>query len=85
MGVTRCGGWAPLLLRDPVDQGQGLAGRGHAVAGGALGGRAVVHLAAAPVLLEERGHTDRGGTSSLAYLRFILRVGTIHLIHLGDI
>lgn len=39
-------------LRDPVDQGQGLAGRGHAFAGGTLRGCSLGHLGAGPVLLE---------------------------------
>lgn len=38
-------------LRDPVDQGQGLAGRGHAFAGGTLGGRSLRLWGAGPVLL----------------------------------
>lgn len=40
-----------VSLRDPVDQGQGLAGRGHAFAGGTLGGRSLRHRGAGPVLL----------------------------------
>lgn len=38
-------------LRDPVDQGQSLAGRGHAFAGGTLGGCSLIILDASPVLL----------------------------------
>lgn len=40
-----------VSLRDPVDQGQGLAGRGHAFAGGTLGGRLLILSGAGPVLL----------------------------------
>lgn len=40
-----------VSLRDPIDQGQGLAGRGHAFAGGTLGGCSLRHLGAGPVLL----------------------------------
>lgn len=40
-----------VSLRNPIDQGQGLAGRGHAFAGGTLGGRSLRHLGAGPVLL----------------------------------
>lgn len=38
-------------LRDPVDQGQGLAGRGHAFAGGTLGWRSLRFRGAGPILL----------------------------------
>ena len=43
----------PFSLRDPVDQGLGLAGGCHAVARGALGGGTLVFLGACSVLLEE--------------------------------
>lgn len=45
------GVWA-ASLRDPVDQGQALAGRAHAFAGGTLGGRSLLLLTAGPVLLQ---------------------------------
>lgn len=45
-------------LRDPVDQGQGLAGRGHALAGGTRRGRSLRHLGAGPVLLGDTKRWD---------------------------
>lgn len=48
LGFARVGA---VSLRDPVDQGQSLAGRGHAFAGGTLGGRSLILLGTSPVLL----------------------------------
>lgn len=50
-----------VSLRDPVDQGQGLAGRGHAFAGGARRGCSLGHLGAGPVLLgiQKAGRGER--------------------------
>lgn len=47
-----------VSLRDPVDQGQSLAGRSHAFAGGTRRGRLLVLLGAGTVLL----WTHRVGT-----------------------
>lgn len=42
---------ATVSLRDPVDQGNSLAGRGHVFAGRTLGGRSLIHLGAGPIFL----------------------------------
>lgn len=57
LGFAR-GGKGVTALRHPIDQGQGLAGRGHAFAGGTLGRRSLILLGTGAILLWYRKQRD---------------------------
>lgn len=62
-------------LRDPVDQGQGFAGRGHVFAGGTLGGCLLIRLGASPVLLwtQKVGKGENGQMIKIMAMKSSLR------------